>query len=62
MNTLTCGLATSNLVLVQLQNDVGMPLSTHAVRQMLTEPEDEPVPGRCLHAFRHIVGNSFDRG
>lgn len=29
------GLATSNLVLVQLQNDIGMPLSTHGVRQML---------------------------
>lgn len=48
------GLATSNLVLVQLQNDVGMPLSTHAVRQMLTRAGRRAGAGKVRpHAFRH---------
>ena len=48
------GLATSNLVLVQLQNDVGMPLSTHAVRQMLNRAGRRAGAGKVRpHAFRH---------
>ncbi|MGV7472229.1 tyrosine-type recombinase/integrase [Mycobacterium kansasii] len=48
------GLATSNLVLVQLQNDVGQPLSTHAVRQMLTRAGRRAGAGKVRpHAFRH---------
>jgi len=48
------GLATTNLVLVQLQNDVGVPLSTHAVRQMLARAGKRAGAGRVRpHAFRH---------
>jgi integrase len=48
------GLATTNLVLVQLHNDVGMPLSTHAVRQMLARAGKRAGAGKVRpHAFRH---------
>jgi integrase len=48
------GLATTNLVLVQLQNDVGVPLSTHAVRQMLARAGKRAGAGKVRpHAFRH---------
>lgn len=48
------GLATSNLVLVQLQNDIGMPLSTHGVRQMLARAGRRARVGKVRpHAFRH---------
>ena len=48
------GLATSNLVLVQLQNDIGMPLSTHGVRQMLTRAGKRAGAGKVRpHSFRH---------
>ena len=48
------GLATTNLVLVQLQNDVGVPLSTHAVRQMLARAGERAGTGKVRpHAFRH---------
>lgn len=48
------GLATSNLVLVQLQNDIGVPLSTHGVRQMLTRAGKRAGVGKVLpHSFRH---------
>lgn len=48
------GLATTNLVLVQLQNDVGTPLSTHGVRQMLARAGKRAGAGKVRpHAFRH---------
>lgn len=48
------GLATTNLVLVQLQNDIGMPLSTHGVRQMLARAGRRAGAGKVRpHAFRH---------
>lgn len=48
------GLATSNLVLVQLQNGIGMPLSTHGVRQMLARAGKRAGAGKVRpHAFRH---------
>ncbi|TXI54413.1 MAG: recombinase XerC [Mycolicibacterium mageritense] len=48
------GLARSNLVLVQLQNDVGMPLSTHGVRQMLARAGKRAGAGKVRpHSFRH---------
>lgn len=48
------GLATTNLVLVQLQNDIGMPLSTHAVRQMLERAGRRAGAGKVRpHSFRH---------
>lgn len=48
------GLATSNLVLVQLQNDIGMPLSTHGVRQMLRRAGRRAGAGKVRpHSFRH---------
>lgn len=48
------GLATSNLVLVQLQNEIGMPLSTHGVRQMLARAGRRAGAGKVRpHSFRH---------
>ncbi|KKC00358.1 recombinase XerC [Mycolicibacter arupensis] len=48
------GLATSNLVLVQLQNQIGTPLSTHGVRQMLARAGRRAGAGKVRpHSFRH---------
>jgi integrase len=54
------GLAVTNLVLVQLQNDIGMPLSTHGVRQMLARAGKRAGAGNVRpHSFRHTWATSL---